>query len=118
LLRERVFSNKEYRAPFGNEDFKPATIDELLAECAEEGSASILDCSELSDEYEMCKAAPVPLEDIKNGFGTDKPTREQVESTIFDILEDADLERGAGAYVTCYKDGNPSEICFAGWSFD
>jgi len=37
-----------------------------------------------------------------------------VEELLF--LEDA--ERGKGIYIVLYKDGAPSQILFAGYSFD
>ncbi|HYY94804.1 MAG TPA: hypothetical protein VE713_09825 [Pyrinomonadaceae bacterium] len=50
-----------------------------------------------------------------NLFGTDRPTRKMVESSgeVFDALE-----RGQGVYVVVYDDGQPSEVFFAGYSFD
>ncbi|MDX6693526.1 MAG: hypothetical protein QOF02_1129 [Blastocatellia bacterium] len=39
------------------------------------------------------------------------------------MIEESDelyekLERGQGVYIIAYKDGQPSEIFFAGYSFD
>ena len=59
--------------------------------------------------------APLPKEELMNLFGTDRPTRKMVESSgeVFDALE-----RGQGVYVVVYDDGQPSEVFFAGYSFD
>ncbi len=46
---------------------------------------------------------------------TTQPTREMVEENM-DFLED--VERGHGVYIILYQDGQPSEILFAGYSFD
>jgi hypothetical protein len=33
-----------------------------------------------------------------------------------DFMEE--VERGQGVYIILYRDGQPDEICFAGYSFD
>jgi len=48
-------------------------------------------------------------------FGTAEPTREMIEEND-DFFED--IERGQGIYIVAYDEGRPSEICFAGYSFD
>ncbi len=48
-------------------------------------------------------------------FGKTRPTREMVEENE-DLWED--LERGQGIYIVLYKDNQPDEIFFAGYSFD
>ena len=54
-------------------------------------------------------------EDLLDLFGTDKPTHEMIEESdeLYDVLE-----RGQGVYIVVYKDEQPSEIFFAGYSFD
>lgn len=48
-------------------------------------------------------------------FGTAKPTHEMVASNdeLFELLE-----RGQGIYVLVYQNEEPTEIFFAGYSFD
>jgi len=69
----------------------------------------------VADEPDFNAVSPLPPEDLMELFGTDKPTREMIEGN--DELFEA-LGRGQGVYVVVYKDGRPSEIFFAGYSFD
>ena len=69
----------------------------------------------ISDEADYGAVTPLSEDDLLNLFGTTKPTREMVESN--DELFDA-LERGQGVYIVTYQDDKPSEIFFAGYSFD
>ena len=48
-------------------------------------------------------------------FGTDRPTRELIESNM-DFFEE--IERGQGVYIVVYQGAKPSEIFFGGYSFD
>jgi hypothetical protein len=45
---------------------------------------------------------------------TMQPTRQMLSDMAF--FEE--VERGTGVYVVVYDQGKPSEICFAGYSFD
>ena len=110
-LRERVFESGEFRGS----RMKPATPEEAVANMEEQGTASILDITEVSATPEFCSVCPLPDEDLESYFGTTEPTREQVQATQ-DFYEP--IERGQGIYITVYKDGRPSEYFFAGYSFD
>ena len=79
------------------------------------GTASILDISQVSDEPDYGTAAPFSPEELKQYFGTDRPSRRDVERAE-DYWED--MERGQARYAVVYSDGQPSEIYFAGYSFD
>jgi hypothetical protein len=57
----------------------------------------------------------LPPDYLVQFFGTDRPTREMVEAND-DIFEE--LERGQGVYIIVYTDDQPSEIFFAGYSYD
>lgn len=48
-------------------------------------------------------------------YGTEQPTRQMVEENM-DFFND--LERGHGIYLAIYENGRPSEILFAGYSYD
>jgi hypothetical protein len=80
----------------------------------EDGTRSILDMERVSASPDYCVVAPLPESELRRLYGTTQPTREMVEEMMF--LEDA--ERGQGIYIILYKDGIPSEILFAGYSFD
>lgn len=125
-LREREFRAGRYNPvtwfpefPVGPDSPAPgarhASIEEALEEADADGTRSILDMMRVADEPDFFAVTPVPPEELVGLFGTDKPTREMVEAgdELFGTLE-----RGRGVYVVVYKDGDPSEIFFAGYSFD
>jgi hypothetical protein len=125
-LREREFRAGRYNLvtwfpefPVGPDSPAPgaqhASIEEAIEEADADGTRSILDMMTVADEPDFNAVSPLPPEDLMELFGTDKPTREMIE--VNDELFEA-LERGQGVYVVVYKDGRPSEIFFAGYSFD
>ena len=125
-LREREFRAGRYNPVVWFPEFpvkpdSPApgaghdTIEEALEDADADGTRSILDMMRVSDSPDYFAVAPLPEEDLVAHFGTDKPTREMIEKA--DELFDQ-LERGQGVYIVIYKDNQPSEIFFAGYSFD
>ncbi len=125
-LREREFRAGRYNPviPFLNfpvTDDAPApgaqhgSIEEAMQDEAEDGTRSILDILAVSDEPDFCMAAPLPQEMLLSLYGTAEPTREMIEQNM-DFFED--LERGHCVYIVLYKDGQPDELYFAGYSFD
>ena len=110
-LRRREFRAGRYRGA----DAHPATIEEAFENAEEDGTASILDITHITEEPEFFAVAPLPPETLIELFGTDKPTREMIERNM-DFYED--IDRGQGIYIIAYKDGSPSEIFFGGYSFD
>ena len=125
-LREREFLAGRYNPavdfpefPVGPQSPAPGarhdSIEEALEDADADGTRSILDMERVGDVPDYSVVAPLPKEELRNLFGTDRPTREMVESS--DELFDA-LERGQGVYVVVYDGGRPSEIFFAGYSFD
>jgi hypothetical protein len=91
------------------------SIEEAIEEADADGTRSILDMMEVASSPDYNVVAPLPEDDLRELFGTDKPTREMIEES--DELYDA-LERGQGVYIIVYRDEQPSEIFFAGYSFD
>jgi hypothetical protein len=92
-----------------------ASIEEAIQDADADGTRSILDMERISDEPDYGAATPLSDDDLVELFGTSKPTREIIESN--EALFDA-LERGQGVYIVAYRDDKPSEIFFAGYSFD
>ena len=92
-----------------------ASIDEALEAAAEDGTRSILDLDHTSEEPDFCAVAPLPTDVLKQLFGTTQPTREMVEANMAFM---DDMERGQGVYIILYQDGQPTEVFFAGFSFD
>jgi hypothetical protein len=98
----------------------PVDADTLLAAQPDSGTHSIIDiCDGLSEQREVCKAAPLSAEQILDFFGTERPTTEQVREWIdsFDVARIR--SRWEGAYVLSYSPaGEPEQIHFAGFSGD
>jgi|HubBroStandDraft_6_1064221.scaffolds.fasta_scaffold888539_2 hypothetical protein len=124
-LRQQEFAAGRYRgAPLEDLDgetpdaqsAKHRSIEDAVAEAAEEGTASILDVGGISEELDYGHAGPLEPENLQDFFGTDVPTREQVEHGLSELFEN--LERGLCVYVIIYRDESPSELLFAGYSYD
>jgi hypothetical protein len=125
-LREREFKAGRYSPVVRYLDFAdPATarlapgaqhrsVEDAVADAEDEGTRSILDIERISSIPDYGAAAPLDAQSLMGLYGTTEPTREMVEKLEF--LED--VERGQCVYVVIYKDGAPSEICFAGYSYD
>jgi hypothetical protein len=110
-LREEVFASGE----FNGSEFGPATPEEALEMADADGTASILDILRIANTPDFFCAAPFSTAELQHYFGTDRPTREDVEQGD-DYWED--MERGQARYVVVYDDGEPAELYFAGYSFD
>jgi len=94
------------------------SIDELLEQCAEQGTHSILDIAGgLSDGPDFGTAFPMPGHVMLDLYGTNRPTREQVEAKIHERGDE--LDRWQCWYVIVHDTaGRPSEIYFEGCSGD
>ena len=110
-LRNEVFGAGNFR--YAEEG--PTSIDEALEIADADGTASILDIAQIADEPDFCCAAPFSPSELKTYFGTDRPTRAHVEQCD-DYREN--MERGQARYAVLYANDAPSEIYFAGYSFD
>lgn len=125
-LREREFQAGRYNPvmPFIDFPITPAspapgprhrTIDEAIDASDASGTRSILDIAGIADEPDFGVACPLPAEVLVSLYGTDQPTLDAVEGNM-DFLDD--VERGHAVYVVCYTNGTPSDLLFAGYSFD
>jgi hypothetical protein len=110
-LRAEVFTNGD----FNGAELGPANPEEALEMADADGTASILDIQRISKEPDFFCAAPFSAAKLQEYFGSDRPTREDVEQG--DEYWD-ELERGQARYVVVYNDNEPSELYFAGYSFD
>ena len=124
-LREREFKAGRYNPvvhfpefPVGESSASPGakhgSIEQALEASGADGTRSILDISRIAKQPDYFVAAPLPDKVLINLYGTAQPTREMAEGLEFT----EDIKRGQGVYVVLYKDGAPSEILFAGYSFD
>ena len=125
-LREHEFRAGRYNPvqPFPDFPIRPdsaapgaghQSIDEAREAAAEDGTRSILDIGAVSDVTDFCVAAPLGKEELERYFGTDQPTKEMVSGQL-DFL--ASIERGHCIYFTVFEADQPSELFFAGYSFD
>ncbi|MCI0331686.1 MAG: hypothetical protein L0228_00495 [Planctomycetes bacterium] len=110
-LRDQEFQAGRFRYAEEN----PSSIDEALEIADADGTASILDISQISAQPDFGCAAPFTPAELKQYFGGERPSRADVERAD-DYWED--MERGQARYAVVYADGQPSEIYFAGYSFD
>jgi hypothetical protein len=110
-LRAEVFESGE----FNGAELGPATPEEALEMADADGTASILDIQRISDHPGFFCAAPFSSAKLRQFFGTDKPSRDDIEQA--DEYWD-ELDRGQARYVVVYEDDQPSELYFAGYSFD
>lgn len=95
------------------------SIEEAMEAGLEKGTRSILDIERVVDDPDDADygvAAPLALEQLLEIYGTDRPTRRMLEADrgYFD-----DILRGQCIYVVVHDDeGMPSELLFAGYSYD
>ena len=92
-----------------------ATIGEALEDADADGTRSILDLDHVADEPDFGAVTPLDEDVLEELYGTTQPTRGMIESNT-DFFEN--IDRGQGIYITVYRDGQPDEIFFAGYSFD
>ena len=94
---------------------KHASIREALEASEADGTRSILDIERVAAKADFGVATALPPERLIELYETEKPTRAMVEENM-DFFEE--IERGHGIYFIVYEDGQPSEIFFAGYSYD
>jgi hypothetical protein len=110
-VRDEEFKAGRFRYAEEN----PSSIEKALEIADADGTASILDISQISAEPDYGCAAPFSTAELRRYFGSEHPSRADVEGAD-DYWED--MERGQARYAVVYRDGKPSEIYFAGYSFD
>jgi hypothetical protein len=110
-LRNEVFESGEYR--YAEEG--PTSIEEALEFADADGTASVLDIMQISAAPDFCCAAPFSPSELRNYFGSDRPTHADIEAAE-EYWED--MQRGQARYAVVYEAGQPAELYFAGYSFD
>ena len=125
-LREREFKAGRYNPVIHHLDFpiepdapspgaQHDSIEEALEASNADGTRSILDLNHVSEEPDFCAVAPLRPEELDQLFGTKQPTHDMIEQCE-ELFEN--MDRGQGIYIVAYKDGQPDEIFFGGYSFD
>jgi hypothetical protein len=90
------------------------TIREALRASGADGTRSILDLERVSEKIGSGVVAPFPDEVLLELYGTTRPTREMVEQGA----QSEYIDRGQGIYIIVYRDEQPEELYFAGYSYD
>lgn len=125
-LREQEFRAGRYNPvmPFIDFPITPSSpapgpqhrsIQEAVTEAGADGTRSILDISAISDTRDYGVAYRLPSEVLLSIFGTAQPTAAEVDAGLC-MLEQFD--RGQAFCIVLYSDGAPSEVLFAGCSYD
>jgi hypothetical protein len=131
-LRRREFAAGRYNPvmpliefPIGPHSPAPgaghATIAQALEDADPDGTRSILDLERVSrtpnddEEFPFQTAYPLAEEVLLDLFGTLRPTREMV---LKGGGHWEHMDRGWGIYIVLHREEDPSEIYFAGYSFD
>jgi hypothetical protein len=94
------------------------SIEELLEECAEDGTHSILDIQKTAEKPDFGVAWPAPQDMLVKVFGSNRPSHEQITEKDFELTDALELERWQAVYVIVYNNEKPSEIYFEGISGD
>jgi len=99
----------------------PTTIKQILKQCAEEGTHSILDIERVSSTPAFAAVTPLSRDQLIAIFHTDHPTHAMVESwsdRIAPIGSTPLYGQWQGIYIIVYEDDQPTEIYFEGSSGD
>jgi len=105
-----------------------ASIEEAMDAAMESGTRSILDISQITSRPDYSAACPLDPDDMTKLFGSTEPTRAAVERVLlqgepagegdpYELFWDR-IERGQARYLVVYDGSQPSEIFFAGFSWD
>jgi hypothetical protein len=125
-LRQREFRAGRYNPvmpfppfPVGDQSPSPGaqhdSIEEAIEDSDADGTRSILDLYRVGDEPDFGVVTPVDEELLEELYGTTRPTREMIEQDM-EFFEE--IDRGQGVYIVAYENDEPSELCFAGYSYD
>jgi hypothetical protein len=130
-LKQQEFAAGRYFKP-AKPHLAPTSIEEAVRACDASGTRSILDMIgvadsprpigfQLEDAFEsgidpgFGLVAPLAPEQLVELFGTEQPTRAMVEANneLYELID-----RGLGVYIVVYDGDSPSELYFAGYSYD
>ena len=125
-LRAREFKAGRYNPVIPHLDFpvgpdspcpgaQHKSIGHALKAGGYDGTRSILDLDRVSKSPDYGAVAPFPPEELDRLFGTQQPTREMIEQSD-ELFEN--IERCQGYYIVTYRDGQPDELYFVGYSCD
>lgn len=124
-LQRQVFDDGEYWKGYG-EKWATSSLEELVAlketeSFWAEGTHSILDIDRIIDPGALDEPGAIgalPGDEARDLLGSDRPSRQDYDRVLDDLLMDLDVPRWSGRYVILYEDGQPAEIAFWGCSGD
>ncbi len=110
-LQQTVFDSKDFRCNVEN----PSSIQEVLMNADESGTASILDIFGLSESHQIGHLSPLTEGEKVEYFGTLKPSLDQVKESnkFWDSIG-----RVEARYLAIYDGESPINIFVAGYSAD
>ena len=125
-LRKQEFEAGRYNPvmpfPFDREQNRGATpgpkhrsMEAALEASEADGTRSILDMVKVGTRPGVSTVVPASKERLLDLYDTEAPTHQMIQENM-DFFED--LDRGHGVYIIVHKDNRPSEIFFAGISYD
>jgi hypothetical protein len=94
---------------------KHASIEDALEAADADGTRSVLDMERVAQKPGYGVVAALPPARLVELFGTERPSRATIEENM-DFFDE--IERGQGIYIVAYANEQPSEIFFAGYSYD
>lgn len=98
------------------------SVEEALEATEADGTASVIDIGQFSKKPEPAACWQLSAAQLEETFGTDTPTRAQIEENVDELAEE--LGRGESLCVVAYAKSKktqklqPVEVLFSGWSFD
>jgi hypothetical protein len=95
---------------------RPKTIERAIEMADADGTKSILDMHRVGDSADCGVVYRLPPDEVAEIFGTEKPDRSVVDAKKWDLY--SEINRGEGVCAVIYKDDQPSEIFFGGYSYD
>jgi hypothetical protein len=127
-LRQREFDAGRYGEVAANLNFddpafesvrpgaRHAAISQAVEDSGDSGTQSILDIGRVGHAPNYSVAGPLDREELADALGTSKPTREVIAARKGELL--GYLDRGQCVYVVVYDENLPTELFFAGYSYD
>jgi hypothetical protein len=94
---------------------KHASIEEALEDSEGDGTRSILDMERVGSRPGFGVVVQLSSDKLIELYETTKPTHIMIKENM-DFFEE--IERGQGIYIVVYEDDRPSELFFAGISYD
>ena len=111
---------QQYRAAFDElksmSKIETSSIVELFELNQESGTHSILDIFSIDNTTDEDESGTISKDDLVNLFGTDKPNHQMVEEKEYELQDFRG--RWLCTFIVVYKDEQPDELFFTGYSGD